>query len=98
MPGLMPTNSTVSGGRTNSKGHTFVYHRLGDTRLFEFDEKGNYTKEWGFGLYSSEFSLAVSVDPEDNVWIVDEGSNMVVNFNPDGRVAMVLGRRPESVM
>ena len=27
---------------TNSKGHLFVYHRSGNTRLFEFDEKGNY--------------------------------------------------------
>ena len=83
---------------TNSKGHIFIYHRSGDTRLFEFDEKGNYTKEWGVGLYSSEFAHAVRVDPQDNVWIVDEGSNMVVKFNPDGRVAMVLGRRPEPVM
>src|ERR1700704_3722432 len=83
---------------TNSKGHVFVYTRSGDTRLFEFDEKGNYTKEWGVGLYSSEFAHAVRVDPQDNVWIVDEGSNMVVKFNPDGRVALVLGRRPEPVM
>jgi hypothetical protein len=28
---------------------------------------------------------------------VDEGSNMVIEFNPDGRVVMVLGRRPEAV-
>src|SRR5580765_4795237 len=83
---------------TNSKGHVFVYHRSGDTRLFEFDQKGNYVKEWGVGLYSSEFAHAVRVDAQDNVWIVDEGSNMVVKFNPDGRVAMVLGRRPEPVM
>jgi NHL repeat len=83
---------------TNSKGHVFVYHRSGDTRLFEFDEKGNYAKEWGVGLYSSEFAHAVRVDPQDNVWVVDEGSNMVVKFNPEGRVTMVLGRRPEPVM
>src|SRR5438876_6462823 len=83
---------------TNSKGHVFVYHRSADTRLFEFDEKGNYVKEWGIGLYSSEFAHAVRVDAQDNVWIVDEGSNMVVKFNPEGRVAMVLGGRPEPIM
>ena len=83
---------------TNSNGHVFVYHRSGDTRLFEFDEKGNYAKEWGVGLYSSEFAHAIRVDPQDNVWVVDEGSNMVVKFNPEGRVAMVLGRRPEPIM
>ena len=26
---------------TNSKGHVFVYHRSGDTRLFEFDTDGS---------------------------------------------------------
>ena len=32
---------------TNSKGHVFVYHRSGDTRLFEFDPNGTFVKEWG---------------------------------------------------
>ena len=37
------------------------------------------------------------VDKDDNVWVVDEGTNMVIKFNPEGRVVMVLGRRPEAV-
>jgi streptogramin lyase len=32
------------------------------------------------------------VDRDDNVWVVDEGTNMVIKFNPQGRVVMVLGR------
>jgi hypothetical protein len=75
----------------------FVYHRSGDTRLFEFDQNGTFVKEWGVGLYGLEFAHAVRVDKEDNVWVVDEGVNMVIKFNPQGRVAMVLGRRPEPV-
>jgi DNA-binding beta-propeller fold protein YncE len=82
---------------TNSKGHVWVYTRSGDTRVFEFDEKGNYVKEWGVGLYGLEFAHGVRVDRDDNVWIVDEGTNMVIKFNPEGRVVMVLGRRPEPV-
>ena len=82
---------------TNSKGHVFVYHRSGDTRLFEFDPNGNFVKEWGVGLYGIEFAHQVRVDREDNVWVVDEGTNMVIKFNPAGRVMMVLGRRPEPV-
>ena len=34
---------------------------------------------------------------QDNIWAVDEGTNMVIKFNPEGRVVMVLGRRPEAV-
>src|SRR5688572_3618092 len=82
---------------TNSRGHVFVYHRSGDTRLFEFDPNGNFVKEWGVGLYGIEFAHQVRVDPQDNVWVVDEGTNMVIKFNPQGRVVMVLGRRPEPV-
>ena len=82
---------------TNSKGHVFVYHRSGDTRLFEFDPNGNFVKEWGIGLYGIEFAHQVRVDRDDHVWVVDEGTNMVIKFNPAGRVVMVLGRRPEPV-
>jgi hypothetical protein len=82
---------------TNSKGHVFVYHRSGDTRLFEFDPNGAFVKEWGVGVYGIEFAHQVRVDPQDNVWVVDEGTNMVIKFNPAGRVVMVLGRRPEAV-
>jgi sugar lactone lactonase YvrE len=80
---------------TNSKGNVFVYHRSGDTRLFEFESNGNFVKEWAIGVYGLEFAHQVRVDPQDNVWVVDEGTNMVIKFNPQGRVVMVLGRRPE---
>ena len=80
---------------TNSKGHIFVYTRSQLTRLFEFDASGNFVREIGEGLYGFAFAHAVRVDPEDNIWAVDEGSNMVIKFNSEGRVVMVLGRRPE---
>src|ERR1700756_2483797 len=39
---------------TNSKGHIFVYHRSANTRLFEFDQAGNFVKEMGSGYYGFE--------------------------------------------
>src|SRR5436190_15620721 len=39
------------GVATNSKGHVFVYTRSGETRLFEFDQNGNYVKEFGANSY-----------------------------------------------
>ena len=39
------------GVATNSKGHIFVYTRSQDTRLFEFDQNGNFVREIGEGLY-----------------------------------------------
>jgi sugar lactone lactonase YvrE len=94
----MPPNIYLGEGigvATNSKGHIFVYTRSQATRLFEFDAKGNYLREIGEGLYGFAFAHAVRVDPQDNIWAVDEGTNMVIKFTPEGRVAMVIGHRPE---
>lgn len=94
----LPPNLYIGEGigvATNSKGHVFVYTRSQATRLFEFDATGKYLREIGEGLYGFAFAHAVRVDPQDNIWVVDEGSNMVIKFTPEGRVAMTLGRRPE---
>ncbi len=78
---------------TNSKGHVFVFHRSNNNRLFEFDQTGKFLKEIGSGFLGFEFAHSVRVDKDDNIWTVDEGSNMVTKFSPDGRVLMVLGQK-----
>src|SRR2546426_2898000 len=85
------------GVATNSKGHIFVYTRSQQTRLFEFDQNGKYVREIGEGLYGFALAHAVRVDPQDNIWAVDEGTNLVIKFNPQGRPVMLLGRRPQSI-
>src|SRR5256714_5551580 len=85
------------GVATNSKGHVFIYTRSANTRLFEFDQNGNYVREIGEGNYGFEFAHSVRVDAQDNIWVVDEGTNLVIKFNPAGRVVMVIGHRPEVV-
>jgi sugar lactone lactonase YvrE len=85
------------GVATNSKGHIFVYFRSATTRLWEFDANGNFIKEIGKGYYGFEFAHSVRVDAEDNIWTVDEGTNTVTKFAPDGTFLMVLGRRPPAV-
>jgi DNA-binding beta-propeller fold protein YncE len=102
----------AAGVATNSNGHLFVYTRTGNptvglgnsrlfshggSRLFEFDPNGAFVREIGQGLYAELVAQAVRVDAQDNVWIVDAGSNQVVKFGPDGRVQMILGRKPESI-
>jgi hypothetical protein len=86
------------GVATNSKGHVFVYTRSANTRLFEFDQNGTYVREIGEGAYNFEFAHSVRVDSQDNIWVVDEGTNTVVRFNPEGHITMVLGRRPPAVL
>jgi len=100
------------GVATDSKGNVFVYTRTGHTnvglgdsrafskggaRLFEFDKTGKYLREIGVGVYGFNFAHAVRVDPQDNIWVVDEGSNNIMKFNPEGQLIMVMGRKPESL-
>jgi len=85
-----------TGVATNSKGHVFVYVRSGETRLFEFDQTGAFVKEIGAGSYGFSFAHAVRVDKDDNIWATDKGSDMIIKFNPQGRVTMVFGRKSEA--
>jgi NHL repeat len=102
----------VAGVATNSKGNLFVYTRTGGgnatsgasrtfthggSRLFEFDRTGKFVREIGEGVYGFLFAQAVRVDAKDHVWVVDRGSSMVIEFSPEGRVEMTLGRKPEAV-
>ena len=96
----------VAGVAINSKGHVFVFSRSNSAtgpafgaaaaQLLEFDEKGNYVREIGKGLYAWSEAHSVRIDRADNIWAIDKGSNMVVKFNPEGRVVWVFGRRQEA--
>ena len=100
------TLGETEGVSKNSKGHLFVYSRTGmggssrggtAAELFEFDENLKFVKMWGPDNYAASFAHAVRVDKYDNVWMVDEGSNMIVNFDPAGMLKMVFGRKPEAI-
>src|ERR1700678_296365 len=102
----------VGGVATNSRGDIFVYTRTGHptittgtarpfahggSRLFQFDRTGKFVREIGKDSYGFMFAAQVRVDPSDNIWVVDQMTNMVIKFDPQGRVALLLGRKAESV-
>lgn len=102
----------VAGVGGNSKGQIFVYTRtghpyatLGDnrtfsrggSRLFQFDQNGKFVRELGQDVYGFNAAIGLRVDPQDNVWTIDAAANQVVKFDPEGRIALVLGRKPETI-
>src|SRR5690349_23536384 len=100
------TIGETEGVSKNSKGHLFVYSRTGTggssrggtaAELFEFDQNLKFVKMWGPGNYAASFAHVVRVDKYDNVWMVDEGSGMIVKFDPNAMVKMTLGRKPEAI-
>ena len=101
----------VAGVATNSKGDILVYTRTGHptislgtsrpfahggSRLYQFDRTGKFLREIGQDSYAFLVAQQVRVDPQDNIWIVDQMSSMVIKFDSNGRVQMLLGRKSES--
>jgi DNA-binding beta-propeller fold protein YncE len=95
----------AAGVAVNSKGHIFVFSRGNTTgpaygaaaaQLLEFDANGKFLREIGRNLYAWSFAHAVKVDKDDNIWVADKGSDMVIKFSPEGRVLMVFGRKQEA--
>jgi len=95
----------ATGVAVNSKGHVFVFSR-GNTagpayaaaaaQLLEFAPDGKFLREIGHHLYGWSFAHTVKVDKDDNIWVTDKGSDMVIKFNPEGRVVLVFGRKQEA--
>src|SRR5215472_8870265 len=101
----------VGGVATNSRGDLFVYTRTGHptitigtarpfahggSRLFQFDKTGKYLHEIGQDSYGFLVAQQVRVDPQDHIWVVDQMSSMVIEFDQSGQVQMLLGRKSES--
>jgi streptogramin lyase len=95
----------VAGVAVNSKGHVFVFSRGNSTgpaymataaQLLEFDQTGKFVREIGKNLYGWSYAHAVRIDKDDNIWVVDKGSNLILKMNQQGHVVWVFGRKGES--
>ena len=95
----------AAGVAVNSKGHVFVFSRGSTTgpafgaaasQVLEFDQNGKYLREIGHNLYAWSYAHTVRIDKDDNIWAVDKGSDMIIRFNPAGRVTLVFGRKKEA--
>ena len=95
----------ATGVAVNSKKHIFVLSRgnvsgpafgAAAAQLLEFGPDGRFIREIGKNLYAWAFGHTVRIDKEDNIWVTDKGSDMIVKFNPEGRVLMVFGRKQEA--
>jgi DNA-binding beta-propeller fold protein YncE len=73
----------------NSKGHIYLFQRA-QPMLAEYDAKGNFIQSIGDGLFTHPHGLRI--DADDNLWITDDGTHLVLKLDPSGNVLLVLGR------
>jgi len=106
--GTLPTGMNLgepAGVATDSKGNVYIFSR-GNTQgpvygsiaaqLLEFDSSGKFMREIGHNSYGFGFAHTVKIDKNDNIWTVDKGTDMIVEFNQKGEAILVLGRKQEA--
>ena len=77
-----------SGVAVTAKGNLLVFNRSAHA-LLEFDGNGKYLRSLAQGIFTLPHGLRV--DEDDNIWLTDTGSHVVVKMSSKGRVLMVLG-------
>ena len=102
----------AAGVARNSDGDIFVYTRTGNptltlgmsryvthggSRIFHFDSDGEYEGEIGQEIYGALYAQQLRIDADDNIWTVDQFSGQVIKYDPDGRIVMVMSRKPETL-
>jgi DNA-binding beta-propeller fold protein YncE len=54
-----------------------------------FDRDGKFLYEWGEGVFNRPHGI--TIDPEGNVWCVDDRDSAIKKFTPDGKLLLTVG-------
>jgi hypothetical protein len=68
---------------TNSKGQIYIYHRAYDAALRHCRRARSSARSGASRLCVRSLGPR---DAQDNIWAVDEGTDMLVRFSPEGKV------------
>ena len=63
--------------------------------MLEFNRLGTFVREIGQDSYGFMVAQQLRIDPQDNVWTVDEFTNMVIKWDTNWRPQLLLGRKAE---
>ena len=83
------------GVAVDSQGNLYVANR-GKHPLIEFHPDGTFLRFIGEGLDVFDEPHSIAIDAHDNIWYVDAGNNLIVELDPQTRLKMVLGKKPEA--
>ncbi|HTX55156.1 MAG TPA: peptidyl-alpha-hydroxyglycine alpha-amidating lyase family protein [Candidatus Baltobacteraceae bacterium] len=72
----------------DSKDNVYVFCR-GEHPVIVYDRDGNFLRSWGEGLFTR--AHAITVGPEDKVWVVDDAGHAIHKCTVEGKVLLTLG-------
>ena len=79
----------ISSVAVGTNGHLYVLQR-GEPPMLEFDEKGDYLRGWGSGMFKT--AHGIRVDRQGRVWTTDNGNHVLRSFSPDGKLLKTFGQ------
>ena len=77
----------AAGVAVDSGDNVYVFTR-GEHPVIVFDREGNFLRSWGEGFVSR--AHAITIGPEDEVWLTDDGNHTIRKFTPEGKLLMTL--------
>jgi hypothetical protein len=67
--------------------NVYVFNR-GEHPMIVFDREGNFLRSWGEGMFPR--AHGVHIDPEQTIWLTDDGAHCVRRCTLEGKVLMTL--------
>ncbi len=78
----------VAGVGVDRRDHVYVFTR-GEHPLVVFDRDGNFVTSWGEGTFARPH--AVTMGPDDSIYLTDDVDHVVKKFTLDGRLLLTIG-------
>ena len=79
----------VAGIGVDSRGNVYLFNR-GPNPVIVLDEQGNFLRRWG-DKKTFPNAHAVTIGPDDTVWLTDTFDHTVRKCTSDGKILMTLG-------
>ena len=78
----------AAGVAVDTRGNVHVFNR-GEHPVIVFDREGNFLRSWGEGLVGR--AHGITIGPEDDVWLTDDGNHTIRKFTPEGELLLTIG-------
>jgi sugar lactone lactonase YvrE len=83
--------ATMSAVDIDAQGTIYVLQRGEPSKVMAFDSTGKLLRSWGDNRFPKAHGLRV--DRKGNVWVTDRALQQVLEFSPDGKLLLELGKK-----
>jgi len=83
------THLDVVGVGVDSRDRVYVFTRA-QPRVLVYEPDGRFVRSWGEGFFTTR-THGLTVAPDDSIYCVDEGAEVVYKFSPEGALLQTIG-------